>query len=191
MVTTIQVVTAERFAQGLPWAQYVETIKSNKEQFIKNYQEFKLNPSDLEFFKGYVQRKGGVVNVLCLGEDWCPDVVRGLPIMVRIAEESGMTYKIFPRDTNLDIMEQYLNRRQHQSIPTFVFFNEEFKELGTWIERPAIAYKFMAELEGELSKLNLSEEELRAETRRRRLEAQELWKQETVREIRELLYRAI
>lgn len=191
MVTATKVVTSERFAKGLTWQQYVAEIKTNKEQFEKNYHEFKVSKEDADFFSYFVKRKGGEVHVLALGEDWCPDVVRGLPIMARIAEAGGMDMKVFPRDTNMDLMEPYLWRRQHQSIPTFVFFDKEFNELGTWVERPSIAYKFMAELTSELEAKNLSEEDLRAESRRRRQEAQELWKQETVREIRELLYRVM
>jgi hypothetical protein len=34
-------------------------------------------------------------------------------------------------------MSQYLKDGQHQSIPVFVFFDQDFRELGHWIERPA------------------------------------------------------
>ncbi len=190
MVTTVQGVTSERFAKGLTWEQYVEEIKTNKEQFLKNYHELELDPEDVAFFKKFVAKKGEV-HVVALGEDWCPDVVRGLPVMAKVAHATGMDLKVFPRDVNLDIMEQYLWRRQHQSIPVFVFFDKEFKELGTWFERPAVAYKFMAELTEQMEAMKLSEEESRAESRKRRQEAQELWKKETVREFKELLYRVM
>ena len=188
--TTAQVVTPERFAKGLTWQQYLDEIKTNKEMFMKNYEELKLDPTDIEFFKKFVAKKGEV-HVVALGEDWCPDVVRGLPVMAKVAHASGMDFKVFPRDVNLDIMDLYLWRREHQSIPVFVFFNKEFKELGTWIERPAVAYKFMSELTEQMEAMKLSEEESRAESRKRRQEAQELWKKETVRELKELLYRVM
>ena len=34
-------------------------------------------------------------------------------------------------------MDQYLNQGQFRSIPVFVFFDEQFNELGRFIERPA------------------------------------------------------
>src|ERR1700694_2842331 len=34
-------------------------------------------------------------------------------------------------------MQRYLNKGQFKSIPVFVFFDEDFRELGHWIERPA------------------------------------------------------
>ena len=33
-------------------------------------------------------------------------------------------------------MDQYLNNGQYKSIPTFVFLDGDFNELGVWIERP-------------------------------------------------------
>ncbi|MSQ15939.1 MAG: thioredoxin family protein [Dehalococcoidia bacterium] len=190
VTTAAQVVTPERFAKGLTWQEYVAGDIKSKEMFLKNYEELQIDPSDVEFFKKFVSKKGEV-HVVALGEDWCPDVVRGLPVVAKIAHSCGMDFKVFPRDVNLDIMELYLWRREHQSIPVFVFFNAEFKELGTWIERPAAAYKFMAEVTEQLQAMNLSEEESRTESRKRRQDAQELWKKETVREIKELLYRVM
>ena len=34
-------------------------------------------------------------------------------------------------------MQGYLNKGQFKSIPVFVFFDDAFRELGHWIERPA------------------------------------------------------
>jgi hypothetical protein len=33
-------------------------------------------------------------------------------------------------------MDQYLNRGEYRSIPTFVFLDDAFNEVGVWIERP-------------------------------------------------------
>src|SRR5262249_39311127 len=78
------------------------------------------------------------LNVLVLAEDWCGDVIDNLPILGRIAQESGkLNLRVFLRDQNLDIMDQYLNQGEFRSIPVLVFFNEEFHEIGRFIERPA------------------------------------------------------
>ena len=34
-------------------------------------------------------------------------------------------------------MQRYLNRGTYKSIPVFAFFDEDFREIGHWIERPA------------------------------------------------------
>ena len=73
-----------------------------------------------------------------LAEDWCGDVIANLPVLGRLAQESGrLNIRVFLRDQNDDIMQRYLNQGKYKSIPVFVFFDEGFRELGHWIERPA------------------------------------------------------
>ena len=184
------VVTAERFAAGMTWEQYLEHVKRNGEKFEYNYAETVLTDDDAEAFRSLAARPDGPAKVLALGEDWCPDVFRGLPVMVRIAEAAGMELRIFPRDDNLDIMNEFLNHAEHQSIPTFVFYTRDHRYIAHWIERPA---KANAELE-EIPKLfaDLDREKDREKMRERYDEFQRgpvwaSWRQETVRELRELL----
>jgi hypothetical protein len=55
-----------------------------------------------------------------------------------LSRESGkLDVRIFYRDQNLDLMERWMNQGKYQSIPVFAFFDEDFRELGHWIERPA------------------------------------------------------
>jgi thioredoxin family protein len=44
--------------------------------------------------------------------------------------------RIFLRDQHPDLMDLYLNKGQFRSIPVFVFFDDQFKEIGRFIERP-------------------------------------------------------
>jgi hypothetical protein len=184
------VVTPERFAGGMAWKQYLEHVKRNGEKFQYNYDETAIAQEDAEAFRALVAKPDGPAKVLALGEDWCPDVFRGLPVMVRIAEAAGMELRIFPRDDNLDIIDEFLKGGQHQSIPTFVFYTRDHRYIAHWIERPA---KANAEL-GEIPKLfeDLDREKDRDEMRRRYDEFQRgpvwaSWRQETVRELLELL----
>ena len=184
------VVTPERFAGGMTWEQYLEHIKRNREKFEYNYAETVLTDDDAEAFRSLAARPDGPAKVLALGEDWCPDVFRGLPVMVRIAEAAGIELRIFPRDDNLDIMSEFLNQGEHQSIPVFAFYTRDHRCIAHWIERPA---KANAEL-GEIPKLfaDLDREKDREKMRERYDEFQRgpvwgSWRQETVRELRELL----
>src|SRR5207247_8610326 len=78
------------------------------------------------------------VKVVVLAEGWGGDVIANLPVLGRLAQESGkLDVRVFLRDQNDDIMQRYLNKGQFKSIPVFVFFDEDFRELGHWIERPA------------------------------------------------------
>jgi len=126
-------ITRERFEQGMSYAAYKEQMTRNRDRFEENERTLELNPEDVAFFAGLPRP----LNVLVLAEDWCGDVIANLPVLGRLAAESGkLNLSIFLRDQNTDIMDQYLKDGQHRSIPVFVFFDQDFRELGHWIERP-------------------------------------------------------
>lgn len=184
-----KLVNEQRFAQGLEYAQYLARMKANREHFERNYQELRLTPDDEKYFSGINERLGPI-KVLALGEDWCPDVQRGLPIMAKIAERAGMDLRVFPRDNNMDLMNQYLKEGKYTSIPVFAFFGQDWKPLGYWIERPAMATKFISETKEKLVEFNLTEEETKLELRKRMAPIWNNVRMETVRELRELLAKA-
>jgi hypothetical protein len=81
-----------------------------------------------------------------LAEDWCGDVIANTPIVGRIASEvDTLNLKVFLRDQNEDLMNQFLKEGKYKSIPTVVFFDDEFNELGRWIERPESVTKLREE----------------------------------------------
>lgn len=136
MTQQMSVVTPERFASGLTYDEYMNRITRNRDQFQANYDGTPLTEEDVRRFKEIVARPNGPAKVLALAEDWCPDVFRGLPVMARIAEAAGMELRVFPRDENLDIMNEFLKDGQFQSIPTFVFYTKDHRYICHWIERP-------------------------------------------------------
>jgi thiol-disulfide isomerase/thioredoxin len=126
-------VTRERFDQGMTYEEYKAQMTRNQDRFAANERGVALAPADLEAFRDLPWP----LHVLVLAEDWCGDVVDNLPILGRIAQESGkLDLRVFLRDKNLDLMDQYLNQGTFRSIPTFVFFDDQFNEVGRFIERP-------------------------------------------------------
>jgi Thioredoxin len=126
-------VTRERFEQGMTYDAYKAQMTRNRERFEANERQVQVDASDLAAFQHLPQP----LNVLVLAEDWCGDVIDNLPILGRIATESGrLNLRVFLRDQNLDLIDQYLNRGEFRSIPVFVFFDDQFKEIGRFIERP-------------------------------------------------------
>lgn len=136
-------ISRQRFDSGLTYEQWLEGMTQNKERFLNNYAACQLRPEDSAFFKSLPQ----TLNVLVLAEDWCGDVIANLPILARLAHTAAgkLNLRIFKRDENLDIMDQYLYQGQFRSIPTFVFFDQQMNEVGRWIERPQIARDEMNE----------------------------------------------
>jgi hypothetical protein len=182
-------VTPERFAKGFTYADYIAQIKVNKDQFERFYAAGELSADDVRFFKKTAQAKGGVAKILALGEDWCPDVFRGLPAMARIAEAAGVELRMFPRDSHPDIMNEFLNKGQFMSIPVCVFYTKDLKEICRWTERPEAANKERAQIE-EATRKEMpaaSEQDLRMAMRERLAGKQPAWQKESVREMRAML----
>jgi hypothetical protein len=132
---TDSVVTPERYAQGLSYQQWMEQIDRNQQRFIDNYDEMKLSDAEVSAFKALMAKANGPAKCLALGEAWCTDVVRGLPVMQRLVEATGLDMKIFFRDQHLDIMNEFLYKGEFQSIPVFVFYTKDHEYLGHWIEK--------------------------------------------------------
>jgi hypothetical protein len=180
------VVTPERFAQGLTYEQWTAAIDRNQERFQENYEATELSEEDVRAFRELIAGENGPARCLALGEAWCPDVFRGLPIMARIAEAAGTELRVFFRDQNKDIMAEFLNQGEPESIPIFVFYTRDHRYLCHWMERPALANQEMHLL------LKIFEGRPREEALAEYLAFQKGpvwagWRRETVREIRDLL----
>lgn len=138
-------VTPERFASGLnTYAAWMDSIELNKERFQRHYDEFEPNADDMARIKTLVDEHG--VRALCLGEDWCPDVWRGVPVLAKVSEETGLEVRFFARDENKDLMAEFLKGGEFESIPTIVFYDGDWNYLGHWIERADQANEEMAPL---------------------------------------------
>ncbi len=187
MAEKTTVVTPERFAAGFTYADYIAQIKVNRDKFEQYYESARLTDDDAAFFRR--AKDAGATRMLILGEDWCPDVFRGMPVLIKIAEAAGMETRIFPRDENLDIMNEYLKDGEFMSIPVPVFYTESMDEIGHWHERPVSANEEMPKLteQTQAEMPDADEQEFRRTVRERMQARYPDWQVETVREIRELL----
>ncbi|MDP6605599.1 MAG: thioredoxin family protein [Dehalococcoidia bacterium] len=145
MASETSVVTPERFSTGLDsYDAWIEAIPERPDRFHTHYEEYEPDADDVAAVKKLVDEHG--VKVLTIGEHWCPDVWRGLPVMAKVAEATGMEHRIFFRDQNKDIMSEFLKDGEFESIPAMVFYDKYHNYLGHWIERPDIANQEMDEI---------------------------------------------
>jgi hypothetical protein len=149
-------VTREQFEAGMTYDAYKAQMTRNKEQVEQNEKDLQLTPDDVQA----IQSLPNTLNVLALAEDWCGDVVANLPVLGRLAQESKgkLNVRVLLRDQvpGTKVMDEHLNRGQYKSIPTVIFLDGDFKEVGVWIERPASVTKLREEKRLELYKQNPS-----------------------------------
>ena len=193
MARETSVVTPERFSQGFDYPSYMDQIKVNKARFEGYYNGLTLSSEDTAAFKELAQRPNGPAKMLVIGEDWCGDVIRGLPVLARIAEAAGIPISIFPRDTHTDIMDEFLKEGKYMSIPVAVFYTAGHQYICHWIERPEVAAKEQSEIEQAIrdENPNIDEQAFGRERRARTGAKAEDWIAATVVEVRELLAKSL
>jgi hypothetical protein len=152
MLETTSVVTPTRFEQGLRYADFLAQAKVNRDKFEQFYNNPALTEDDLAFFTRAAALPNGPAKILALAEDWCGDVYRELPTVVRIAEVTGAELRVFRRDENPDIMDEYLsNNGKSRAIPVFVFYTRDHRYITHFLERSAGAHKELAAVIEEIS----------------------------------------
>jgi hypothetical protein len=123
-------VTSERFAQGMTFPEYLAQMRTNRERFAKRLADTESHPDDRAALRG---RR---LNILVITEDWCGDALVGFPGLAKLVEgEPDVEMRVFLRDANPDVMDQYLKRGLYRTIPVFVFFDEQMNELARFMER--------------------------------------------------------
>jgi hypothetical protein len=129
------VVTKERFEQGLTLQQYVDQMSFNRERFVEALEEATIEPDDTRV----LAKLNGARRVLVISEDWCGTCLAHVPFVAKLIEDkANIEMRLFPRDANLDLMDQYLKGGRYRSIPVFAFFDEHMNEIARFLEcRPS------------------------------------------------------
>lgn len=164
-------VSRERFSEGLTADQFLSGLTRNEDRWHANVKaaDDQITEEDKSFFRAHP------VSIVAIGEDWCTDVVQFLPPVIGLANQvpDAVTLRIFKRDENTDLIDQYLKEGQFRSIPVFVIYDQDWNELGHFIERPADVTKEMAaetkrfaEANPQLEGINRTYDNMAEETRR-------------------------
>jgi hypothetical protein len=120
---TTSVVTAERFAQGRTFDEYLTYVGSpenlareafgsyhpdagsiaaprrdNSAILRDRHARARLSDSQTAAIKWLVAHPGGPANILVISEDWSSDCRRDVPMLARLAEAGGLALRIFNRD---------------------------------------------------------------------------------------------
>jgi hypothetical protein len=205
METATTVVSSARFEQGLSYGDFLAGAAVNRDKFEQNYRNPVLTEEDLIFFRKASELAEGPRRLLAIAEAWCGDVYRELPTAVRIAESTGMELRIFLRDENPDIMDEFLsNNGKSRAIPVFAFYTADTRYITHFTERSASAHAGLAfAMDEAKAKLNLppsasfgnlpdSERQVFFQEVISRIEPHtEQWRRDAVKEIRQLLAAAL
>jgi hypothetical protein len=117
------------FEKGMTFEEYRNSMQVNQQQVTRVYEQVTFTEEDLSTFKEVANRNWrGIV----LTADWCGDAALNVPVLQRMAEESGIELRFLIRDENLELMDQYLTNGKSRSIPIFVFIDQQGNETMVW-----------------------------------------------------------
>ena len=189
MVQEASVVTPERYAQGMTYDQYMNTVKVNKARIEEYYANVSLDTEQTARLQELASRDNGPSRMMVIGEDWCGDVVRELPVLARVAEAAGLELRIFPRDENHDIMNEFLKEGLYMSIPVAVFYDQGHEYICHWIERSEVANREQGEIEATIrsEQPDISDQDFGRQRRARTAARAGDWQKATVDELVGLL----
>jgi hypothetical protein len=126
------VVTKERFAEGLTLREYIDQMSMNKERFLAALDSVTIAAEDIPLLERFAATR----NILVITEDWCGASLASLPFVAKLVEGlPRIEMRIFLRDENPDLMDQFLKNGLYRSVPVFAFFDEHMNELARFIER--------------------------------------------------------
>ena len=125
-------VTRERFAEGMTVRQYVDQMSMNKDRFLAALDSVAIAAGDAPLRERYAAAR----RVLVITEDWCGASIASVPFVIKLVEGMpGVEMRIFLRDENPDLMDQFLKNGLYRSIPVIVFLDEHMNEVARFIER--------------------------------------------------------
>ena len=157
-------ITAERFAQGMTFDEYVAYIGTTenlqrgasqgpRQDFSAYFREAfgraRLTEDQAAALTWLAAQPNGPAKMLVVSEEWSSDCRRDVPMFARIAADTGMELRIVPRDGqdfdvpagDPDIMADFLNRKDggaYRSIPVCAFYTNDFEYLYHFTEYAAI-----------------------------------------------------
>lgn len=121
----------EIYRKGLPFAEFLSTVRSNADRFRFLYEHL-----------AFVRRDTGSsifpadMRILVLCEPYCGDVVVNLPLIARLAEASGNTnLRIASRDAHQSVADAFPGRGGISRLPTIILLGPDWEVLGYWSER--------------------------------------------------------
>ena len=111
--------SAERFLKGMTPKEHVARMKVNKDRFVEVMSAVAIPPEVRDYFAGLT----APLKVAVVTEDWCGDHVSTVPVLYRVAEESGnLDVRVFMRDESWDLADAFLPPHRRDTVPVFAFF---------------------------------------------------------------------
>lgn len=129
---------------GLSAKEFIAKMTKNKDAFQNWYDGFLWSDNARQsFFENY-QSSG--LRCVIIAADWCGDVVRNVPVVLRLMEAASIPVEMLIMEENLDLIDQFLTMGG-RSIPVILFVRDNGDVVGrfgprpTYVQEPMVLFK--------------------------------------------------
>ena len=123
----------ELFKSGLSFDAFVSTdTGSYRDRTLEIFNQINFDEEYIHKIKN-INRK---INVIICAEMWCPDCMINVPVLEKMRKyNDNINISIVGKEGNEEYFKKYAHG-ESVKIQTFVFYDEDFNEIGSIIEHP-------------------------------------------------------
>lgn len=125
------------FDQAQPWPDYLQATTQQRDQWTRNA----ARPVP-EALVNRLKAAGTGLRLLVVAEDWCSDSVNTVPYLASLAARAGVELRVVNSQAGRGVMEAHRTPDGRAATPTVILLREG-REVGAWVERPAVLQSWM------------------------------------------------
>lgn len=139
---------AHKFGKGITPQAFIDGMTKNQDKLLGWQGAFEWrNADDKEFFEEISVNRDDI-KCFILAADWCGDVVRNVPVVLKALETAHIPVEILVQEEHMDVMDQFLILGG-RSIPVVIFTDTGGFVLGQWGPRPSYIQEPMVKFKAE------------------------------------------
>lgn len=135
----------QHYDNSLTLDEYLAHMQVNKDEMLAIYDAFQT-PNDARLN----EIKDKNLKAIVITEDWCGDAMMNIPILMHIAKEANIDLRFSLRDSNLELMDQYLTNGTARAIPIFVFLDNTDHQYAVWGPRAQVVQDYVLDVRKDL-----------------------------------------
>ncbi len=121
------------YESGRPFGVFLDDAEQRRQRWLDNFEKGMVPEDLLE----KAQNIGGTWFLLAVAVDGCSDSVNTIPFLAHLVNAvEGFEMRIVLPEPGKHIMEAHLTPDGRPSTPTVLVLNENYEEVGAFIERP-------------------------------------------------------
>lgn len=133
---------------GKTWEEFFAGASTRKEMWKGNYDR----GAPAALLAARAKAVPGSWRILAVAEDWCGDSANTVPYLVRLTEQApNLEIRIVNSKIGRWVMERHKTPDGRAATPTIVLLDQDGRERGCFVERPATLRAWVAENKPKLS----------------------------------------